>query len=108
MDSLHCTRPSLALWVSGIGTKALNSYLYFMAKEEDKRCVSCSHVAIKAPKGECFLNWQLDRICKMRVGLCFFLFTYITYALIFKKKKPKMKENLTSGMPENLEHILFA
>lgn len=25
-----------------------------------------------------------------------------------KKKKPKMKENLTSGMPENLEHILFA
>lgn len=29
----------------------------------------------------------------MRVGLCFFVFTYITYALIFFFLVPKMKEN---------------
>lgn len=29
----------------------------------------------------------------MRVGLCFFLFTYIPYALIFFFLVPKMKEN---------------
>lgn len=51
-------------------------------KRMQEKCLefSCCH---KAPKGECFLSWQLDRICKKRVGLCFFLFTYITYALIF-------------------------
>ena len=52
---------------------------------------SCCH---KSTKGRnAFINWQLDRICKMRVGLCFFLFTYITYALIFFFMVPKMKEN---------------
>lgn len=34
-----------------------------------------------------FFKWYLDRICNMRVGLYFlFLFTYITYALIFLLK----------------------
>lgn len=42
----------------------------------------------------------------MGVGLYFlFLFTYITYALIFLLN---MKDELTSGMPENTEVILFA
>jgi hypothetical protein len=65
-------------------------------KEREKRqekCLmfSCCH---KSTKGRnAFINWQLDRICKMRVGLCFFLFTYITYALIFFFMVPKMKEN---------------
>ncbi|MEJ1288153.1 BicC family RNA binding protein 1 [Cricetulus griseus] len=50
-SSLHL--PVLALWVSGIGTKA---HRYFMSKEEDRRCASCSHVAGKAPKGKRFLK----------------------------------------------------
>lgn len=34
-----------------------------------------------------FKKWELDSICNMRVGLYFlFLFTYITYALIFVLK----------------------
>ena len=102
VDSLHCTRLPLALGVSGIRTKVLISYLYFMAKKKKKKkerekrqekCLmfSCCH---KSTKGRnAFINWQLDRICKMRVGLCFFLFTYITYALIFFFMVPKMKEN---------------
>lgn len=41
----------------------------------------------------------------MGVGLYFlFLLTYITYALIFFL--PKMKDDLTSGMPENIEVIV--
>lgn len=44
----------------------------------------------------------------MRVGLYFlFLFTYITYALIFFFFfLLKMKDDLTSGMPENIEVIV--
>lgn len=87
--------------VSGIRTKALNSHLYFMAKKkkkrrkEDKLSVSCSHVAIKATKGEnAFFKLATGQnLQKMRVGLCFFLFTYIPYALIFFFLVPKMKEN---------------
>lgn len=41
----------------------------------------------------------------MRIGLYFlFLFTYITYALIFFYL---MKDELTSGMPENMEIACF-
>lgn len=73
-------------------------------KKEDRRYVSC---CLKAPKWkESFLNLQLDRICKMRVELCFFLlFSYICTDFFFSLAK--MKANLTSGMPENLEFCLL-
>lgn len=62
---------------------------------------------LKAPKWkESFLNLQLDRICEMRVELCFFLFSYICTDFFFFPLA-KMKANLTSGMPENLEFCLL-
>lgn len=39
---------------------------------------------LKAPKWkESFSNLQLDRVCKMRVELCFFLFSYICTDFFF-------------------------
>lgn len=78
MDSIHCTHPSLALGVSGIRTKVLNSHLYFMAKKEDKRSVSCSHVAIKGRKGEWFLKWQFGQNLQNE-GRALFLSIYLFY-----------------------------
>ena len=108
MNSLHCT-PSSALWVSGIRTKASYSHLNFVPKRRKER--RCSHVIIQnATCGLPFFFFFLVAIgqnCNMKIGLYFlFLFTYITYALIFFLLN--MKDELTSGMPEHIEVILFA
>lgn len=107
VDSLHCARPSLALWVSGIGTKALTSHLYFMAKKkkkEDRRYVSC---CLKAPK------WK-RKLFKLAIGQnlqnesrALFLPPIFLYMHWFFFSLAKMKANLTSGMPENLEFCLL-
>lgn len=56
----------------------LHSHLYFMAKKEDKRSVSCSLVAIKGRKGEWFLNWQFGQNLQNE-GRALFLSIYLFY-----------------------------
>lgn len=70
---------SLALWVSGIGTKPLNSLLYFMAKkkkeDDDKRCVSCCH---KSTKGEMLFKLAIGQNLQNE-GRASFLPIYLYY-----------------------------
>lgn len=66
---------------------------------------SCRH---KSTKGGMLFKLAIGQNLQNE-GRALFLPIYLYYICTdLKKKKPKMKENLTSGMPENLEHILFA
>lgn len=109
VDSLHCARPSLALWVSGIGTKALTSHLYFMEKKKRRKSGDTSHVLMlpqstkverklfKLVIGQNLQNEGRALFCPI-----FLYMHWLFFSLV------KMKANLTSGMPEKKLRILFA
>lgn len=108
VDSLHCARPSLALWVSGIRTKALTSHLYFVAKKKKTRKTGdVSHVLMlpQSTKVERKLFKLAIGQSLQNEGRALFLPIFL-YMHWFFFSLAKMKVNLTSGMPENLEFCL--
>lgn len=102
MKSLHCT-PSSALWASGIRTKASYSHLNFVPKRKIReKMFLCHHTECHMWITFFSIGQNLQYEDRALLPVFIYLYNICTDFLL------KMKDELTSGMPEDTEVILFA